>query len=398
MRLFTGAQYVDDESGLNPDDWDYSRPRLGKATPSFLATAPRSQILPYGVDEDTSAFAPPANARSIHSLHDLPTTHSTPHPAEPSLQQQSSTSGRHLRPRYLCVIDKAVESGYRVVLTRDDPGLYTLPYIFISYTRKHFYTQISADTSLSDQERRDKRTIADRDSRALTSLAICAAVEADVPAFWIDFECVQPEMPGDAEASRSMEDVYRICDIVRASHSMAIMVGPGVDEDLNHETSENIAAAQQGWLYEWGDRLWTLPEALLCPSNHGIIIYSTCQPEAKVEKVEKRNLAVHVWRDAAFVGQLIDHYEGSVHLTQLQLVTVALEALQRRQTVSRMSADVIYALMGLMRERLRARPNDSAFQAFARLSLANDSQSPLERIFCMRPISQSAAWHKISDF
>jgi hypothetical protein len=148
-------------------------------------------------------------------------------------------------------------------------------------------------------------------------------------------------------------------------------------------------------LHEWGTRLWTVPEALLCPSEHRILIY-TLGSVAPI-LVAKRNLPGLVWGDALQLRQLIEHYEGSLPLTQLELISIALECLQRRQTEKRNSGDVAYALMGLLRLRPRVNKADSGFQAFARLSVANDSNMILERMMCLRSKDSRAPWHDMSD-
>jgi hypothetical protein len=53
--------------------------------------------------------------------------------------------------------------------------------------------------------------------------------------------------------------------------------------------------------------------------------------------------------------------------------------------------------MGLLRVRPQIDPTDSAFQAFARLSLANDSDQLLERLICVLPKSPHQPWHTMDD-
>jgi hypothetical protein len=64
--------------------------------------------------------------------------------------------------------------------------------------------------------------------------------------------------------------------------------------------------------------------------------------------------------------QLVDHFLN-------ELVTIALDCLSRRKTHRKFPGDVSYALMGLIRRRPAVEPRDSESMAFARLSLANDS-------------------------
>lgn len=53
--------------------------------------------------------------------------------------------------------------------------------------------------------------------------------------------------------------------------------------------------------------------------------------------------------------------------------------------------------MGLLRRRPKVDGSDSDFQAFARLSLANDSNLLLERLICLQPRSTFEPWHTMSD-
>ena len=53
--------------------------------------------------------------------------------------------------------------------------------------------------------------------------------------------------------------------------------------------------------------------------------------------------------------------------------------------------------MGLLRIRPQVEPSDTAFQAFARLSLANDNNMLLERLMCTLPNSPEQHWSDMSD-
>ncbi|KAI1153877.1 hypothetical protein F4825DRAFT_473540 [Nemania diffusa] len=197
-----------------------------------------------------------------------------------------------------------------------------------------------------------------------------AARSANKRAFWVDFECiVDPD--GVARANSRSEDIYRMSDIVRAAHSL--------------------------WLRGWSGRLWTLPEILLCPHEPPVKLYVAGGPNPPKE-IAKRNMAARsVWNDPKLVRQLIDHYESSIHLTPLELISIALECLSSRDTDKHSNGDLSYALMGLLRRRPVVDKSDSGFEAFARLSLANDSDKLLERLICMQPTHRSATWDIIRD-
>ena len=56
-----------------------------------------------------------------------------------------------------------------------------------------------------------------------------------------------------------------------------------------------------------------------------------------------------------------------------------------------------YILIGLLRQRPNVVRSDNAFQAFARLSLANDGNILLERVICLLPHSLDDEWFSLSD-
>jgi hypothetical protein len=53
--------------------------------------------------------------------------------------------------------------------------------------------------------------------------------------------------------------------------------------------------------------------------------------------------------------------------------------------------------MGLLRIRPKIDDTDTQFQAFARLSLANDSDMLLERLMCILPLNPTQHWSSTSD-
>jgi hypothetical protein len=321
--------------------WGYSKVALN-----------RGEDRPDGIQQP----APPESDESDQDFDDLP--------------------ARHLRPRYLCFLRKNI--GYDVAEVKNWIEKHgeeaNLEYIFVSFTRKHF------DTS-KGKGRNDLLQIAEN-----------AARQAGVPAFWLDCEC----MPKDVLAKKVFEeDVNRICDVVRGAHSLVVALCPppaGKEAQLSTTTL----------LRQWGSQLWTLPELLLSPSEHKIAIY--VQGKAKPEELAKRNFAARAWKDAKAVRQLIDRYESSLVLTSLELVTIALQCLQGRLTemlhtgyIQYSPGDMSYALMGLLRRRPKVNRTDTDFEAFARLSLANDSNMLLERLICILPPKRGLPWHEMTD-
>jgi hypothetical protein len=292
---------------------------------------------------------------------------------------------RHFGPRYLCFL----QDGPHGPLTRCETWKVSdwireqgehadTDFVFLSYTRRQFPSPANADHS------------------TLLHYGMEAARSAGKRAFWLDVECIR-DADNTAKATSQSFDVYRICDIVRAAHSMVILVGPSASTTLGPPGQTYSPEAMDHWLQEWGTRLWTLPEILLCSPDHAVKLYAIGGPSPP-EQMAKRNFAARaVWQDAKLVRQLVDHYESSIHLTPLELVSIALECLAGRQTDQFSQGDIAYALMGLLRRRPAIDKSDGSFEAFARLSLANDSDALLERLICMQPVRPDAPWHDIRD-
>jgi hypothetical protein len=273
-------------------------------------------------------------------------------------------------------------------------------FVFVSYTRWHFRVDTEEEINskhAGKKELADYAAQAKADRAALIDFGIKAARSAGKRAFWLDFECIR-DIDNIARADSQSDDVYRICDIVRAAHSLVIVVGPPTDSRLpgGKEQAYSPTAMDQ-WLQQWGMRLWTLPEILLCSPEVRVKLYAVGGPKVP-EELAKRNFAGRaVWSDAKLVRQLIDHYESSIHLTPLELVSIALECFAGRTTQQFSKGDIAYALMGLLRRRPAVNKADKGFEAFARLSLANDSDRLLERLICMQPTRRNAPWHTITD-
>jgi hypothetical protein len=237
-----------------------------------------------------------------------------------------------------------------------------------------------------------------------------------------------------------MPDVYRICDAMRAAKKMVIVLGPR-NQDIFGPPEKPIVApktddqARQFWLEQWGSRLWTLPELLLCPPGGLIDVYFLPSSPNKKESLKvlefpegkrvevpslpddkygttvrviskatwmKSTFAARAYKtkeDAREVANLVDHFEGTLILPTLELITHLAQALWRRHedTNKFLDGDCSYALMGLLRRRPPIREEDKDFEAFARLSLANDSDRLLERVICLLPRKRSAPWHDWED-
>ncbi|KAL8650078.1 MAG: hypothetical protein Q9226_005296 [Calogaya cf. arnoldii] len=274
-------------------------------------------------------------------------------------------------PAYLCLVE-----GTEIINVQQWRKLngtdVALEYVMVSYTSGQFVT--------------------DDDKRSLEAIGKHAAIAAKVKAYWLGCSCL-------GSVTEEEGNVYRISDVIRGALQVVIAVaGPvGVKEEGQLPVK---------LLHEWGNRVWTLPELLLSPERD-IQIYTlnrSLDPAQQLKQClnmspdmrDRRNFS-RVWEDDNIVGQLMDHYEGSVILSPLELMATALRCLERRHTTQYLPGDLSYSLMGLLRQRPNARKDDSAFQAFARLSLANDSNMLLERLICLLPPSPYEPWHCFQD-
>ncbi|KAJ5523775.1 hypothetical protein N7494_010425 [Penicillium frequentans] len=237
-------------------------------------------------------------------------------------------------------------------------------YVFVAYTRSQFPDSLECQI-------------------AIHAIGLKAARDAKVPAYWLDVACIN--------ADDKDNDIYRISDIVRGAHSLVVAIATP-PETPPHGQSEGERV--EFLLRQWGERVWTFPEVLLC-RNESLKVYERDKDEA-IKIMPKNRLAANCWNDPESSRQLLDHFAGNLNLTPLQLIIIALECLFTRKG-KYYEGDQSYVLMGLLLKRPRIDRQDSAFQAFARLSLANDSDKVLERLMCLLPEDHSQEWHCVSD-
>ena len=295
----------------------------------------------------------------------------------PEFQNTEVPIKRVVEPAYLCFINHLDEiercslSDWR---KRHGP-LVSTDYVFVSFTAEHYGS-------------------GGFDDLFLTRVGKHAAKKARVSAYWISKSCLSDPQEKDAE-KREMERekmIWTIGDIVRRALAVAIAV-PGYLDDEDNST----------YLQEWGDRVWTMPELLLYTGHHSICVYQSGKfqlsnmADDQPRQIPRRELWSKVWSDHAYSGQLIDHYESSLILSPLELATTALLCLHTRNLKEYKKGDRAYAMMFLLRQRPNVVTTDSDFQAFARLSLANDSNLLLERMMCLLPKNPDDEWWSLDD-
>ncbi|KAL9103385.1 MAG: hypothetical protein Q9163_001561 [Psora crenata] len=280
-------------------------------------------------------------------------------------------SKRLIEPIYLCFLTDHGTPSKTVTWKEKHQG--TPEYIFVSYTSEQFPTS--------------------KEQLLLHGIGEHAARAAGVPAYWVGCSCL-------GEDDELEENVFRISDIIRGAHSLVIAVSQPYNTTYGNPAVDTL-------LGQWGKRVWTLPEILLSPSDRSILVYSREEGTAHPIELQETNFAVcrelhkrnfaDIWEDAPISRELLDHFEGTLILTQLELQIIALSCFYNRQKGYYLPGDMAYALMGLLRRRPTVVRCDSAFQAFARLSLANDSNLLLERLLCVLPKSHDQDWYCMED-
>ncbi|KAK8120018.1 uncharacterized protein PG998_004644 [Apiospora kogelbergensis] len=347
----------------------------------------RQPLLYNGDDIEMTSIAPPVASMSAAAAIN--------HRSDPTDVEEDYDDllPRHFGPRWLCFLQYNTAGdviGHETRLVADWVQEHgdnaDTDFVFLSYTRRQFCVATPQEL------------IAPLDRETLIQYGIEAARSAGKSAFWLDYECIR-DADGLSKATSQSTDVYRICDIVRAAHSLVILVGPPLQSKYSPATIEPYSPdAMLRWLQEWGTRLWTLPEILLISSEKRVKIYAIDGPWPPLEWSKRHFASRSVWRDAKLVRQLLDHYESSIHLKPLELISIALDCFSRRHTDQFNQGDIVYALMGLLRRRPAVNKSDTSFIAFARLSLANDTEALLERLICLQPLRSGLPWHDQGDF
>ena len=266
-----------------------------------------------------------------------------------------SSKRRLKRPRQLITFQNGTWA-----LNHNPPN--DLQYVFISWQWDAFGS--------TEEERKTKVHLMAEDM----------ARQAGLTAYWLDTECNAPT----SEKALLTSDVHRMSDVIRGSSHVALLLPDNDDYRMR----------------DWGRRMWTLPEGLLAP---GRVRICTWQGEGKynVREMGKVEMTSQFWLgNNDKVGDrvleeepsriLAEHFAGLVTLSRLELFSLGLAALCNRTTSNNFTrSDEAYALMGLLHYRIDTDETDELFQVVARLSLANDSDHLIERLFAMFPFSTS---------
>ena len=213
----------------------------------------------------------------------------------------------------------------------------------------------------------------------------------NLEAYWID-----KHYRKDAQPSFT-DDVHRYCDVVRGAKNVCIVL-PNSTPDA---------------MFQYGERLWTLPEVLLA-RDHEVSVQTMDTQVDQGYELSLLDMPSRAWCPAPVATDgldkinvtecfrlLAEHYTGTLTLSRLELIHISLTALRTRQYTAFTDGDLAYALMTLLHKRPAMDPTDSEYEALARLSLANDSDRIVERMICMlqdrRELNHTSAENLINN-
>ncbi|KAG1855323.1 hypothetical protein DFJ58DRAFT_702871 [Suillus subalutaceus] len=217
-------------------------------------------------------------------------------------------------------------------------------------------------------------------------------------AYWLDLECV-----GETPSEKN-RDLYCMADVYRGAEMTLIMLG-------KYATGENKC-----WR-GWGERMWTMPEALL--SRHLCYKFRDREAVTPLSLLQLANLA---YTSYDVEQAIINAYSGKDPLERLERLTLLKSAIWRRGAANlspgvssppprleRMGetpvtdeaykAQRVYALMGFFEHRIHPNRLEDNLHALVRLSMANDNDRIVERMVSMLPstITNEACWYSDND-
>ncbi|KAG9315405.1 hypothetical protein JVU11DRAFT_4555 [Chiua virens] len=216
-------------------------------------------------------------------------------------------------------------------------------------------------------------------------------------AYWIDITLI------DSAAIRKFpekvdKDLYRMADVYRSAQFTLIMLSPPPP-----------VTEKEAWL-KYGERLWTLPEALLSRELRFRFRAGDVTP------ITLHQLANRAYVHLAEESAIVNAYGLRDPLERLERLSLLKAALWRRESSNLkrilekqeqgfepvFMAERVYALMGFFEHRIHPHAKETMLQALVRLSMANDNDRLVERMVCLLPppspgIPQTACWYAEQD-
>ena len=291
-----------------------------------------------------------------------------------------------LYPRMLVILDRKrnawvkCEDRERIIRTR---------FIAISYRA------VDAFTRGPDEE---------KEKKVFTEEVRAAVLGQKFDAYWLDLECI-----GETPAEKN-RDLYCMADVYRGAEVTLIMLGKAGSGEKNREN--------ECWR-GWGERVWTLPEALLSAR----LCYKFRDRE-EVVQLSLHDLANLAYTHRDMEQAIVNAYSGKDPLERLERLTLLKSAIWRRGTAAlpitsgpagppkldlidekpvaysgAYAAERVYALMGFFEHRIQPTRTEDELRALVRLSMANDNDRIAERMVSMLPstITQKACWYADDD-
>jgi hypothetical protein len=225
-----------------------------------------------------------------------------------------------------------------------------------------------------------------------------AVLEQKYNAYWLDLECV-----GEMQSEKNV-DVYRMADVYRGAEITLIMLGKSADGE------------DKCWK-GWGERLWTMPEALLSP--HLCYKFRDREEVTPLSLLQLANLA---YTNHDTEQAIINAYSGKDPLERLERLTLLKSAIWQRRTAAlapgdsgppqeldmtgeepvtngAYKAERVYALMGFFEHRIQPDRFEDNLHALVRLSMANDNDRFVERMVSMLPTTttKETRWYSDDD-
>ncbi|KAG1896213.1 uncharacterized protein F5891DRAFT_1247608 [Suillus fuscotomentosus] len=287
-------------------------------------------------------------------------------PREYSLRARAGEDDGHVRrvthalyPRILVVFDEDTQGWTRV---NDEAVVRHKPYVAVTYC----YPDV----------------INSGGTEALIERVRHATLDQGFDAYWLDLECLLEGPIGKAQDLYRMSDVYRL-----ASFTLIILTN------------------KSAWL-SWGNRVWTLPEALLSRELRYMAGNETVTP---INLIQIASLA---YRHHDKESQIINSYAlGKDPVERLARNLQLKEAIWRRESFSsqitsqrrdsqgRYHAEKVYALMGFFEHHILPDPEETELQALARLFMANDNDHIADRMISMFPTDRRGVnqWYTNED-
>ncbi|KIK43148.1 hypothetical protein CY34DRAFT_728356 [Suillus luteus UH-Slu-Lm8-n1] len=220
-------------------------------------------------------------------------------------------------------------------------------------------------------------------------------------AYWCDLECI-----GETPAEKNL-DLYCMADVYRGAQLTLIVLG------------KSSVGENECWK-GWGQRVWTLPEALL--SSRLCYKFRDRDLVTPLSLFELANLA---YTNYDSEQAIINAYSGKDPLERLERLTLLKSAIWRRGTAAlapgispppppkldatgekpvtvpsgAYKAERVYALMGFFEHRIQPNRSEDDLRALVRLSMANDNDRIAERMVSMLPstITKTACWYSDDD-